>query len=63
MSRTEDHSAKITTSTGGIDYGFYDNRARMLRSATVANIFKMLRSAASARTRVLPRGATTHPCS
>ena len=63
MSRTENHSAKITTRTGGIAYGFYDNRARQLRSATFANIFKMLRSAATVKTRVLPRGATTHPCS
>ena len=62
MSDTQDVNIEVITLSGGIDYAHYDERARRLRSAAVASIFKAFRSAESTQTRVPPCGATTHPC-
>lgn len=50
MSPIQDCKDKITTDSGSIDFEYYDDLARQLRTATFTRLFRSLRSSFGSHT-------------
>jgi len=62
MTPIDDCRNTLTTESGGIDYDFYNKRARRLRSMAFADMFRACKHRASAHERLLTGWVVPDPC-